>query len=208
MKILKSLKTLGNTRVFWIILGIVAIGIVLFSHFVIQEFLLIPPCEQCVYIRYAFVVLMLGCFIVALEPRSWIFKSIGVIVILYALVRGIVAARTLNAIHIALKEGIVFGLKGCSLEPQFDFNLPLDTWIPQLFRPLGFCGYDMPYVNMELSPFREWFIALYAEGWYVIPSLELGSMAQCALIIFVLYGLVLSVLMVANVFRRNVNNVT
>lgn len=201
MKILKSLKTLGNTRVFWIILGIVAIGIVLFSHFVIQEFLLIPPCEQCVYIRYAFVVLMLGCFIVALEPRSWIFKSIGVIVILYALVRGIVAARTLNTIHIALKEGIVFGLKGCSLEPQFDFNLPLDTWIPQLFRPLGFCGYDMPYVNMELSPFREWFIALYAEGWYVIPSLELGSMAQCALIIFVLYGLVLSVLMVANVFH-------
>ena len=201
MKILKSLKTLGNTRVLWIILGIVAIGIVLFSHFVIQEFLLIPPCEQCVYIRYAFVVLMLGCFIVALEPRSWIFKSIGVIVILYALVRGIVAARTLNTIHIALKEGIVFGLKGCSLEPQFDFNLPLDTWIPQLFRPLGFCGYDMPYVNMELSPFREWFIALYAEGWYVIPSLELGSMAQCALIIFVLYGLVLSVLMVANVFR-------
>lgn len=201
MKILKSLKTLGNTRVFWIILGIIAIGIVLFSHFVIQEFLLIPPCEQCVYIRYAFVVLMLGCFIVALEPRSWIFKSIGVIVILYALVRGIVAARTLNTIHIALKEGIVFGLKGCSLEPQFDFNLPLDTWIPQLFRPLGFCGYDMPYVNMELSPFREWFIALYAEGWYVIPSLELGSMAQCALIIFVLYGLVLSVLMVANVFR-------
>lgn len=201
MKILKSLKTLGNTRVFWIILGIVAIGIVLFSHFVIQEFLLIPPCEQCVYIRYAFVVLMLGCFIVALEPRSWIFKSIGVIVILYALVRGIVAARTLNTIHIALKEGIVFGLKGCSLEPQFDFNLPLDTWIPQLFRPLGFCGYDMPYVNMELSLFREWFIALYAEGWYVIPSLELGSMAQCALIIFVLYGLVLSVLMVANVFR-------
>lgn len=201
MKILKSLKTLGNTRVFWIILGIVAIGIVLFSHFVIQEFLLIPPCEQCVYIRYAFVVLMLGCFIVALEPRSWIFKSIGVIVILYALVRGIVAARTLNTIHIALKEGIVFGLKGCSLEPQFDFNLPLDTWIPQLFRPLGFCGYDMPYVNMELSPFREWFIALYAEGWYVIPSLELGSMAQCVLIIFVLYGLVLSVLMVANVFR-------
>lgn len=201
MKILKSLKTLGNTRVFWIILGIVAIGIVLFSHFVIQEFLLIPPCEQCVYIRYAFVVLMLGCFIVALEPRSWIFKSIGVIVILYALVRGIVAARTLNTIHIALKEGIVFGLKGCSLEPQFDFNLPLDTWIPQLFRPLGFCGYDMPYVNMELSPFREWFIALYVEGWYVIPSLELGSMAQCALIIFVLYGLVLSVLMVANVFR-------
>ena len=201
MKILKSLKTLGNTRVFGIILGIVAIGIVLFSHFVIQEFLLIPPCEQCVYIRYAFVVLMLGCFIVALEPRSWIFKSIGVIVILYALVRGIVAARTLNTIHIALKEGIVFGLKGCSLAPQFDFNLPLDTWIPQLFRPLGFCGYDMPYVNMELSPFREWFIALYAEGWYVIPSLELGSMAQCALIIFVLYGLVLSVLMVANVFR-------
>ena len=201
MKILKLLKTLGNTRVFWIILGIVAIGIVLFSHFVIQDFLLIPPCEQCVYIRYAFVVLMLGCFIVALEPRSWIFKSIGVIVILYALVRGIVAARTLNTIHIALKEGIVFGLKGCSLEPQFDFNLPLDTWIPQLFRPLGFCGYDMPYVNMELSPFREWFIALYAEGWYVIPSLELGSMAQCALIIFVLYGLVLSVLMVANVFR-------
>lgn len=201
MKLLKSLKTLGNMRVFWIILGIVAIGIVLFSHFVIQEFLLIPPCEQCVYIRYAFVVLALGCFMVTLEPRSWIFKGIGVIVILYALVRGIVAARTLNTIHIALKEGIGFGLKGCALEPQFDFNLPLDTWIPQLFRPLGFCGYDMPYVTIELSAFREWFIALYAEGWYVIPSLEFGSMAQCALVIFVLYGWILSALIVANVFR-------
>ena len=200
---LESLKALSNKRRIWVILGILAIGIVLFSHFVIQEFLLIPPCEQCVYIRYAFVVLVLGCVIIALKPRNWVFKGVGAIVILYALVRGITAAFTLNTIHTALKTGNVFGLKGCSLEPKFDFNLPLDTWIPQLFRPLGFCGYDMPYANMELSPFQEWFIAFYANGWYVIPSLEFGSMAQCALVIFVLYGLVVGALMVASGFQNN-----
>lgn len=182
---------------FWFFLGILAFLFVAFSHFVLQRYLMLQPCEQCVYIRYAFVVLGFGCL---LGMFAW-FRYIGIGICIYALIKGILAALLLSKIQKAMQsETFIFGLKGCSLKPKFDFNLPLDVWIPSLFAPSGFCGIDTPMLNgiQTLSPLQEKLIALYANGWYLIPSLKFGTMAECALFIFVIYGVGIGILVLVN----------
>ncbi|EEO25999.1 disulfide bond formation protein B [Helicobacter winghamensis] len=182
---------------FWFFLGILAFLFVAFSHFVLQKYLMLQPCEQCVYIRYAFVVLGFGCLL----AMFCVLRYVGIAFCVYGLINGILAAFRLIGIQNALEsETFIFGLKGCSLNPKFDFNLPLDTWLPSLFAPSGFCGVDFPVLNgiQNLSPLQEWWISLYANGWYLIPSLKFGTMAECALFIFVIYGVGIGILVLVN----------
>ncbi|MBX7489892.1 disulfide bond formation protein B [Helicobacter turcicus] len=201
---MESLKR--HNRLFWLFLGVWAFLFVAFSHFVLQKYLFLQPCEQCVYIRYALVVLGFGCMIIAICPKS-IVGFFGTLICAYALIKGIIAALTLNGIQKALQsETFIFGLKGCSLSPKFDFNLPLDVWIPTLFAPSGFCGRDIPILegitNVQLSPLQEKFIALYYEGWYLIPALKFGTMAECALCIFVFYIVGITILFLVNFLKK------
>ncbi|MCI5968594.1 disulfide bond formation protein B [Helicobacter sp.] len=200
-----EILSFSQKRCVWIAFAVFAFLIVAFSHFVLQEYLFLQPCEQCVYIRYAFIVLGLGCCVIALSPRS-IFGLFGIFICAYALARGVLAAFMLKGIQNALQsETFVFGLKGCSLNPKFDFNLPLDVWIPTLFAPSGFCGMDLPMLNriQMLSPMQEWFVALYADGWYLIPTLKFGTMAECALFIFVVYGVGIGILFLTNFYKKS-----
>lgn len=200
---MQSLKNLSEGYGSWLLLGLCAFLFVVFSHFVLQEYLMLPPCEQCVYIRYAFIVLGIGCWVMAIYPLGML-RYVGILICVYALIKGISAALVLDEIQQALQsETFVFGLKGCSLSPTFDFNLPLDSWIPQLFAPLGFCGYDVPIVGeAPLSPLQEWLITLYSEGWYLIPTLKFGTMAQCAIGIFIFYVVVIAILFLVNFLKK------
>ncbi len=188
---LYSLCALSYTRSIWLLMGICALGALLFSCVVMQNYLFLQPCEQCVYIRYALMVLGWGCLIVGIFPKNIFFRLCGGIVICYALVRGITFSLTLENIHKALQsEAVMFGFKGCSLTPQYDFGLLWHVWIPQVFRPSGFCGVDVPMVGEALlSPLQKSLIEFYSAGWYLIPAFKLGSMAQCAFAIFVCYAL-------------------
>lgn len=195
---LKTLQKLSNKRLVWLSLGGIAFFAVFLAHLA-QSYLFMPPCEQCVYIRYAFVVLGIGCLMCALNPKNIFLRIFGVIVALYAIIRGLSFALTLEKIHRALQsDSIVFGIKGCSLEPHFDFGLKLHQILPSIFKPFAYCGYDAPLVpqGVVLSTLQEKLIALYAQGWYVIPSLKFGSMAECAFVLFVLYIFVLVALIV------------
>ncbi|WP_299546924.1 disulfide bond formation protein B [uncultured Helicobacter sp.] len=181
----------------WFFLGVMAFLFVVFSHFVLQNYLMLQPCEQCVYIRYAFIILGFGCLI----ARFFVLRYVGIGICVYALIRGSSAAFSLIEIQKALKsETFIFGLNGCSLNPKFDFNLPLDVWMPKLFAPSGFCGIDTPMLNgiQTLLPLQEKLIALYAEGWYLIPMLKFGTMAECALFIFITYGVGIGILILVN----------
>ncbi|TLD80617.1 disulfide bond formation protein B [Helicobacter sp. MIT 11-5569] len=200
---MQCLKNLSKKREVWFLFGVAAFFFVAFSHFILQKYLLLQPCEQCVYIRYAFVVLGIGCMLVAVNPKS-LFGLFGILICIYALIKGIVAALMLDKIQKALQsETMVFGLKGCSLYPKFDFNLPLDIWIPQLFAPYGFCGIETPMINgITLSPLQEKLVAFYSEGWYLIPVLKFGTMAQCAFGIFILYAILITLLFIDNFYQR------
>lgn len=174
-------------RLGWILLAGVSLGLVVFSHYVLQVYGYMRPCEQCVYIRYAFVVFACGTSLVALAPSSRVAFGVGYVCMLYACVRGLAAAWQLHRIHTAIhSDEVVFGIRGCSMQAHFDFGLPLDRWLPGWFAPSGDCGFDMPIIpsGVALSGLRKAFVELYANGWYLLPRWEIGTMAQCCLVIF------------------------
>ena len=124
----------------------------------------------------------------------------GVAICAYGITKGILSALILVKIQKALQsETFVFGLKGCSLSPSFDFNLPLDIWFPSLFAPKGFCGIDVPMLHetIKLSFLQEQLIDFYSDGWYLVPALKFGSMAECSLFIFVCYSVGIIILFFA-----------
>ena len=175
----------------WFIVGSVAVLAI--SHFVFQRWFLMPPCEECVYIRFAFFALAVGALIPLLTPRFFVMRLLGYIAGFAASAYGIFHALTLMAIHSALRSSdptALFGVKMCSLTPAFPFELPFDAYLPALFKPEGPCGADVPVVPPE-TVLGDWQASVIAQiqdagGWYLFPWWQTGSMAECALVIFAL----------------------
>lgn len=186
----RALTQWRKMRFVWILAGGVSVSLVAFSHYVLQLYGYMQPCEQCVYIRYAFVVLALGAWMVAINPRRAWLCYLGYACMLYASMRGLMFAWRLEGIHRAVRsEELLFGVGGCSIQAEFDFGLALDRWLPAWFMPLGDCGMDQPVIpsGVVLSGLRRAFVESYADGWYLIPALQFGTMAQCCLAIFSAY---------------------
>lgn len=145
------------------------------------------PCELCVYIRFSFVLLIIFGLI-GLVKKLQIIAFLGSF---YALYIGLKSSFKLYAIKTAIKTNEIFGISGCSMEPKFPFDLPLFKL--GFFKPSALCGSDAPSVPMDVSlnAFQEYFINLYANGWFLLPKYQLLDMAQCCIIIFsmIIYGL-------------------
>lgn len=142
------------------------------------------PCEQCVYIRFAFVMIGIYAFILCLKLNKFI-RAIFFIFGIWGTIYGIFAALKLRKIHQALNdENVIFGFGGCSLEHNFPLNLPLDKL--SLFQPTGECGFDAPQppFDANLDAIQRFFVDLYSDGWYLIPKIKFMDMATCSLIIF------------------------
>ncbi len=146
------------------------------AHSFFQIYLYMAPCEQCVYIRYAMFVMVIGGVIAAINPKNIVLKLIGCIAAFYGSIMGIKFSIKLNGIHHAVHNAdpdSLFGVQGCSTDPTFPFNLPLAEWAPEWFKPTGDCGYDAPIVpdGVTLSSVQQWFVDLYqqSEGWYLLP---------------------------------------
>lgn len=184
-----------NLRVLWGLMVFVCVFLVIVAHFLFQEYGYMKPCEQCVYIRYAFLVMALGGIFALINPRHIAFKVIAYGLAFYGGIRGIMFSTKLNIIHHAAhSEDAIFGVQGCSTEAKFDFGLPLDRWFPSLFKPTGDCGFDYstPPDGIVLDGFRKIFVEFYQDGWYLIPSMHFGNMAQCCLFAFIVCVIILS----------------
>lgn len=173
-------------RFLWLLMAVAMGGLVILAHSVFQVYLYMLPCEQCVYIRFAMLVMALGGLIAAINPKILLLKLVGVIFAFYGAIMGLLFSFKLNSIHHAVHGDDIFGVQGCSTDPSFPFNLPLAKWYPDLFKPTGDCGFDAPVVpsGTQLDSIQTWFIDMYqaADGWYLIPSLKFMNMAQsCAL---------------------------
>ena len=187
-----------NTAFFWLAFGFCSFALVVISHLFFQGYLFMQPCEQCVYIRYAFIIMGLGGIFLGFgyllqdERFSALCKVLGFVVGLYGSIKGIVLSFLLLKVHRALNATEadfsmnIFGLQGCSMEARFDFGLPLSEWFPSVFMPTGDCGQDfaLPPSDIVLSPLRAYFVDLYSQGWYLLPSAKFGSMAECCLAVF------------------------
>lgn len=190
-----------DTRGPWLLFAITSVLLVLIAHYLFQNWMHMLPCEQCVYIRYGNLVMALGAFIVAINPKHVWIKIVGIGIFLYGLIYTMLCSWKLMKIHAAVHSDdpmAMFGLQGCSTEAKYHFGLPLDKWAPDWFKPTGDCGYDAPVVpsGVELGDFQRAVIEFYQsyDGWYLIPQWKFLNMAECCMLACVCYALLLAVL--------------
>ena len=196
----------------WLILAFFAVFLVVFAHAVFQKWLFMEPCEQCVYIRFAFVVVAIGALVVALKPSSLVISLTGIALAFYGAIYGLLCSVKLAKIHTAMHSedmDAIFGLEGCSTNVHYPLGLPLDSWFPEWFAATGECGIDTPVVpaNAVLNAFQSYWIDLYnaAGGWYLVPPLKWLNMAECCAVFSVLFILLLFVLCLKLFFARKAN---
>lgn len=206
-----------NTRCPWVLMASVGILLVCIAHYFFQHYLYMEPCEQCVYIRFAFFVMSLGGIIAAIAPKNIVLKTIGYILAFYGVILGIGYCLTLDKIHEAVHSENPFGgVDGCREIPIYPFNLKLYELAPDWFLPTGECGMDNPVVPEEeyekLDSIQQFFVGtydkeneelledgFYTQGWYLIPSLHFMNMAQACLIAFGFAFLLLFIMAISQV---------
>ncbi|MDR1460288.1 MAG: protein-disulfide oxidoreductase DsbI [Campylobacteraceae bacterium] len=196
-----------NARFLWLLMAFCSIFLVIVAHSLFQHYIYMAPCEQCVYIRFAFFCMFFAGLIAALNPRSMFLKFIGYILAFWGIIQGIGYSLKLNAVHKAVHSDNPFGVQGCSAEPTFPFNLPLDRWFPDWFKPTGDCGYDNPIVPMDanLSSLQQWLVDFYEEGWYLVPSHHFINMAQACLFAFILCLILLGFMFICFILKSITN---
>jgi disulfide bond formation protein DsbB len=196
-------------RFLWLLMAGMSLFMVILAHSVFQHWLYMKPCEQCVYIRFAFFAMVIGGAVAAINPKNAILKVTGYLFAIYGAAKGVLWSIKLNKIHHVAHSDDPFGVQGCSTEPTFPFGLPLDRWSPDWFKPTGDCGFDNPIVpdRAVLSSMQQWLVDFYREGWYLWPPSHFMNMAQCTVITF---GAILLVLLacavawiVVSVRRKN-----
>lgn len=187
------------SRNLWLFSGIFMLFCVAVAHFVLQNYFYMRPCVQCIYIRYYMVIASFGAILIALFYKQiWIY-IVGFLIFIYGVICGILEGFKLDRIHKAILDSNPFGVKGCLDRPKFELNIAWDEILPSLFKATGQCGLDMPMVptDIKLNTIQGYFVALYQDGWYLIPSLKLINMAQISIIIFsiaLILGLILLIL--------------
>ena len=103
----------------------------------------------------------------------------------------------LDKIHKAARGDDPFGVQGCLIQPRYPFNLPLHKWAFDWFLPTGDCGYDNPVVpdGAALDALQRYFIDIYSDGWYLMPSIKFMNMPQCTLLGFGVCFIVLAIML-------------
>ena len=199
----------SDMRAPWLLIAALCCVLLFIAHGVFQVWLYMKPCEQCVYIRFAFLVIALGALAVCIAPKSIWVKLAGSAACLYGCVYGAMCAVRLSRIHHAVHSDSLedlFGMQGCSSEPHYPFGLPLEKWAPDWFLPTGDCGYDLAVVpdGVQLSAIQQWLINLYnsSDSWYLIPSLKFMNMAECCLLAFAVASVMVIALAGASVWTR------
>ncbi|MDR1528899.1 MAG: disulfide bond formation protein B [Burkholderiales bacterium] len=156
-----------DRRTIWIVGGLAALFLDIFAWVFFQEYLQLSACEMCVYIRFSMLVIFLGAMFTAIRPNHILFKTVGYIVVIWAIARGSLWSIRLEKMYQraeAIRNGADFfsfgGLGHCSLEPTFPFGIPLHQWLPKIFSPSGICGEE----NWRLLGLNmaEWMLVIYA----------------------------------------------
>ena len=199
MSFFKKMAKFQDSRISWAALVFVSVALVVIAHSLFQNYAYMPPCEQCVYIRFAFLCMTLGGVIAIINPKNLLFALIGYIFAFWGALQGIMYSVKLAKIHDAVHGDDPFGVQGCSTEPHYPFGLPLEKWAPDWFMPTGDCGYDSPMVpdGVVLSDLQKSIVDLYADGWYLVPSSKFMSMADCTLLGFGVCFVVLALMLVS-----------
>lgn len=133
-----------DQRWLWILGGLIALTFELVAVYYFQEHLGQRPCEMCVYIRFAMIAITVFAFVAAIYPKNIVFKLIGYVGGLWAMVKGFLWSLNLEMITLdRLRPDYNPFMSNCSInEASFPFGLPLYQWLPSHFMQTGICGED------------------------------------------------------------------
>ncbi len=183
-------SNLNSGRVFWSSILAIPLFCVALAHFFFQNYLFMPPCEQCVYTRFYMFIIALGAVFALISrrllPLAYALGAWGVIA-------GARVCLHLMAIRRAIESANPFGVKPCKMIPEYPFGLPLHEWWEGMFAPTGECGFDapLPPLDASLDPVQTWFGEFYGEGWYLVPQFKFINLGEASLIVFAFLGLAL-----------------
>jgi disulfide bond formation protein DsbB len=154
-------KTLGRwqtKRPLWLLGGLSALSLEIFSVVFFQNFLNLDPCELCVLIRFSMLAICAGGLIAAINPGIFLLRATGYIIVIWGIARGLIWDIRLEIENLrpAAEHSV------CSMSaPQFPFGLPLDRWFPAHFTPMALCGDAGNYWSFLGLNMPEWLFPVY-----------------------------------------------
>ena len=182
-----------NTATPWFWLFVISAGYLAASHFFFQRYLFMSPTQTSALVRLGFAVAGVGALIGLLLPFGFIARLVA-----YALgfVGAIYGFTQSSASH------PVADTANCLTAPAFPFAAPLDSLLPELFRPASCTGTPSFPAGTALSEVQSFFGGFFGEGFYLVPSIKFADAAQCAQVVFAAFVAVLVVMFAGFLYGR------
>lgn len=133
------------------------------------------PTQMGALVRLGFAVASAGALIGLLLPFGFIARLVAYALGFAGAIYGFMQS---SAPHPAADTA------NCLAAPAFPFAAPLDSLLPELFRPASCTGTPSFPAGTALSEVQSFFGGFYGEGFYLVPSIKFADAAQCAQVAF------------------------
>ena len=151
------------------------------------------PTQTSALVRLGFAVAGVGALIGLLLPFSFITRLVAYALGFAGAIYGYLQS---SAPHPAADTA------NCLAAPAFPFAVPLDSLLPELFRPASCTGTPSFPAGTALSDVQSFFGGFYGEGLYLVPSIKFADAAQCAQVAFAAFAAVLAVMFASFLYGR------
>ena len=182
-----------NTATPWFWLFVISAGYLATSYFFFQRCLFMSPTQMGTLVRLGFAVAGVGALIGLLMSFSFIARLIAYVLGFAGAIYGYLQS---SAPHPAADTA------NCLAAPAFPFAAPLDSLLPELFRPASCTGAPSFPAGTALSDVQSFFGRFYGEGFYLVPSIKFADAAQCAQVAFAAFAAVLAVMFASFLYGR------
>ena len=182
-----------NTAAPWFWLFVISAGYLATSYFFFQRCLFMSPTQTSALVRLGFAVAGVGALIGLLLPFGFIARLIAYLLGFAGAIYGYLQS---SASHPAADTA------NCLAAPAFPFAAPLDSLLPELFRPASCTGTPSFPAGTALSDVQSFFGGFYGEGFYLVPSIKFADAAQCAQVAFAAFAAVLAVMFASFLYGR------
>ena len=151
------------------------------------------PTQTSALVRLGFAVAGVGALIGLLMPFSFIARLIAYLLGFTGAIYGYLQS---SASHSATDTA------NCLAAPAFPFAAPLDSLLPELFRPASCTGAPSFSAGTAFSDVQSFFGGFYGEGFYLVPSIKFADAAQCAQVAFAAFAAILAVMFAGFLYGR------
>ena len=182
-----------NTATPWFWLFVISAGYLAVSYFFFQRYLFMSPTQMSALVRLGFAVAGVGALIGLLLPFGFIARLVAYLLSFAGAICGYLQS---SAPHSAADTA------NCLAAPAFPFAAPLDSLLPELFRPASCTGTPSFPAGTALSDVQSFFGGFYGEGFYLVPSIKFADAAQCAQVAFAAFAVVLAVMFAGFLYGR------